>query len=216
MDSITPRTPSAFEADIEIRTRIAHNVVAGDIDAALEETQLHHPKVLEAEGGLMLFKLRCRKFVELILKGAEIKRQMGRTEHISRDGQESTDEMDVDDDSPPVASPTLTSTVNGFESNVLPGDVGPKIPGGKTAATARYDAATTEAIAYGQMLQADYKGDPRPEVEAIFQRTFGIVAWDDPLRAGGSAAEVAGHHSRVALANELNQAILSELDCMWF
>ncbi|KAK0245430.1 hypothetical protein EDD85DRAFT_783335 [Armillaria nabsnona] len=57
---------------------------------------------------------------------------------------------------------------------------------------ARYEDSLSEAIAYGQSLQADYKADHRPE----------------PLEAGGTAAEVVGIEVRIALANELNQAIL--------
>jgi len=55
-------------------------------------------------------------------------------------------------------------------------------------------------------LESDYKN--RAEVRAIFKRTSVIMAYDDPLEAGGDAAEVAGQASRVALATELNQAIL--------
>ncbi|PBL01455.1 hypothetical protein ARMGADRAFT_427191 [Armillaria gallica] len=76
---------------------------------------------------------------------------------------------------------------------------------------ARYEKSLSEAIAYGQSLQADYKADHRPEVKGIFKKTFGILAWVDPLEAGGSAAEVVGIEARIALANELNQAILSKL-----
>ncbi|PBL01436.1 hypothetical protein ARMGADRAFT_426268 [Armillaria gallica] len=73
---------------------------------------------------------------------------------------------------------------------------------------ARYEDSLSEAIAYGQSLQADYKADHRPEVKGIFKKTFSILAWDDPLEAGGTAAEVVGIEAKIALANELNQAIL--------
>ncbi|KIJ21428.1 hypothetical protein PAXINDRAFT_164933 [Paxillus involutus ATCC 200175] len=63
-----------------------------------------------------------------------------------------------------------------------------------------------KAVAYGQELESDYKN--RPEIRAIFKRTSVIMAYDDPLGAGGDAAEVAGQAARVALATELNQAIL--------
>jgi len=35
-----------------------------------------------------------------------------------------------------------------------------------------------------------------------------VVAYEDPLEAGGEAAEVAGHEARILLATELNQDIL--------
>ena len=74
------------------------------------------------------------------------------------------------------------------------------------ATAAQYGSALEKAVVYGQELESDYKN--RAEVRAIFKRTSVIMAYDDPLRAGGDAAEVAGQAARVALATELNQAIL--------
>ena len=52
--------------------------MAGDVDGALHDTTTTFPTVLEREQGLMLFKLRCRKFVELILDTADaLKRTQG-------------------------------------------------------------------------------------------------------------------------------------------
>lgn len=45
--------------------------MAGDVDGALNSTTSTFPTVLEREQGLMLFKLRCRKFIELILIAAD-------------------------------------------------------------------------------------------------------------------------------------------------
>jgi hypothetical protein len=45
--------------------------VVGDVDGALNDTTSAFPAVLEREQGLMLFKLRCRKFVELVLIAAD-------------------------------------------------------------------------------------------------------------------------------------------------
>lgn len=52
--------------------------MAGDVDNALNDTTTTFPTVLEREQGLILFKLRCRKFVELILDAADaLKRTQG-------------------------------------------------------------------------------------------------------------------------------------------
>lgn len=52
--------------------------MAGDVDSALKDAKLTFPSVLEREQGLMLFKLRCRKFIELILIAADaLKRTRG-------------------------------------------------------------------------------------------------------------------------------------------
>jgi hypothetical protein len=74
-------------------------------------------------------------------------------------------------------------------------------------AKAKYELALRDAIAYGKALQHDYKDDARPEVRSISKKTLGIVAWNDPLNED---AELSGHEARVALATELNRAILGE------
>lgn len=192
--------PGMHHSDIELRTRIVNSVICGDIDKALEETQRWHPKVLEKDDGLMRFKLRCRKFVELILEAAELKKNMKSEDASGVDG------MDVDDE----AGDGIAT--NRYSTNVIaiPAKSKRKQSISSSHNHAQYESALSLAITYGQTLQSDYKTDSRPEVRAIFKRTFGVVAYEDPLEAGGDAAEVAGHEARVALATELNQHILRE------
>ncbi|PBK70343.1 SPRY-domain-containing protein [Armillaria solidipes] len=196
MDTDIPPRPS-YEGDVQSRTRIVNSVMSGDIDAALSETQKCHPSVLEAEEGLMMFKLRCRKFVELILEAGEMKKAMKPKTHphpdVDDSDSEMVDGMDLGDD--------MSMDIDDGFSNGVSMSAAEK-------SVARYEKSLSEAIAYGQSLQADYKADQRPEVKGIFKKTFGILAWDDPLEAGGTAAEVVGIEARIALANELNQAIL--------
>jgi hypothetical protein len=205
--------------DIELRTRIVNSVIEGDIDTALDETARWYPKVLEREEGLMLFKLRCRKFVELILEAAELKKRMKREDMEEEvggalEGKIRMDGMDVDD-----GLEDGVVSMNGFASGSSGSSTIPikakrkqsiSYSDWKGAAVARYESTLNSAILYGQTLQSDYKTDSRPEVRVIFNRTFGIVAYEDPLEAGGDAAEVAGHESRITLATELNQDILRE------
>jgi hypothetical protein len=216
--------PTEVEGDIELRTRIVNAVAAGDIDTALTETKKHHAAVLEKDDGLMLFKLRCRKFVELILEASELKKRMKREEIDMAVEEEDVDlvedmdgatDMEVDDD----ASPTTNGYSNGTpaipirakrKQSVSSLSASGWTPG---ATTAQYENALNKAIAYGQTLQTDYKTDERPEVQTIFKRTFGLVAYVDPTDAGNEVAEIVGQEARVKLANEMNQAILS---VFWF
>jgi len=209
--------------DIETRTHIVQSVIAGDIDTALSETRAHFPLVLEADAGIMLFKLRCRKFVELVLEAAELKRKMQAeedeisTEPVLHAKERNSDaakaaegmDMDIDDELPSMRNHTngyATSGLTGIPSE-LSGKLTPSTPTGFTTATAtQYGIALEKAVSYGQELESDYKH--RSEVRAIFKRTSVIMAYYDPLEAGGDAAEVAGQSARVALATELNQAIL--------
>ncbi|KAH7883956.1 hypothetical protein F5I97DRAFT_1897017 [Phlebopus sp. FC_14] len=208
--------------DIELRTRIVQSVIAGDIDTALAETQTNFPLVLAADAGLMMFKLRCRKFVELVLEAAELKKRMqveecqtgiepieGATQ--DNNGIKGAENgMDVDDEGP---RPSVTSDghlMNGFDAAMSYQTTRKRSASASTgcevATAAQYGSALEAAVAYGQELESEYKH--RSEVRAIFKRTSVIMAYEDPLEAGGDAADVAGQHARVALATELNQAIL--------
>ncbi|KAK1216717.1 hypothetical protein PQX77_020646 [Marasmius sp. AFHP31] len=201
---------SNIEHEIELRTKIINSVLEKDIDAALNETKRHYPAVLDAEDGLMSVKLRCRKFIELYLNTREPKQSYDASvasgvenhegshtpaEEDDYDVVEEPMEMEVDDEDVP--------STNGFG----PANGGTRVRR-ESSAQARYRAAMSETLAYGQSLQNDYKKDQRPEVQQILTRTFSIVAYPDPVAAGGSVAEVAGNEARVQLANEVNQAIL--------
>ncbi|KAJ7226074.1 SPRY-domain-containing protein [Mycena pura] len=196
MDGAPTGAALSFDGDMELRTQIVNSVIAGDIDAALAETKKQYPSVLEADEGLMLFKLRCRKFVELLLKATELHKRM-KTEDAVDDEMG----MDIDDDAIPLSSPVSprVTTTGAKGAPFLPGRVSSK---------AQVESALSQAILYGQALLNDYNSDKRPEVQSLFTRTVGIVAWHDPIEHGGVAAEVAGPEARVELANELNQAIL--------
>ncbi|OAX43637.1 SPRY-domain-containing protein [Rhizopogon vinicolor AM-OR11-026] len=207
--------------DIDIRTRIVHAVLAGDIDTALSDTQTHFPRALDADAGLVLFKLRCRKFVELVLGAAELKKRMRAQEaemNVEMDGDDkgSLDGMGMDvDDGADASSGGVMSGYGGGSGNSSAIPIKPKrktsfasysLSSLSGATAAQYGSALENAVAYGQELQSDYKD--RPEVRAIFKRTSVIMAFEDPLGAGGDAAEVAGQAARVNLATEVNQAIL--------
>jgi hypothetical protein len=231
--------------DIELRTHIIQCVVSGDVDTALTATRKHFPLVLLADAGLMLFKLRCRKFVELVLEAAELKKKMTAEENemnvegcgpISRsasgsalesvsedtvgsDGEVMVDglDMDIDGGEAEVDAPDVSAhTEMNMPTPSAPIAIGPSrkpsvvslssTSSWAGATAAQYGSALEKAVAYGQELESDYKN--RAEVRAIFKRTSVIMAYDDPLEAGGDAAEVAGQAARVALATELNQAIL--------
>ncbi|KAG6857659.1 hypothetical protein H0H87_010228 [Tephrocybe sp. NHM501043] len=229
VDMTSPQDESE-DAELEHRTKIVNSVIAGDIDTAIEGTKKYHPMVLQAEEGLMFFKLRCRKFVELILEAAELKKKMRRVGSDVEPGTYTTashddsvieemdgiytDGMDVDEEGGVAALPH-SATTNSFGSSLITSrarrrsSVNVTTPDGELGSTlSHYEAALHQAIAYGQTLSNDHKDDVRAEVRQIFKRTFAIVAWEDPASAGGVVAEIVGHAAKVALANELNQAIL--------
>ncbi|KAL4257246.1 B30.2/SPRY domain-containing protein [Pleurotus pulmonarius] len=81
-----------LESEIEQRTKVVHAVMEGDIDGAIQEARRCYQDVLEMEDGLVLFKLKCRKFVELVMKSTEMKDKM------SNGGEEDGMVMDIDDE----------------------------------------------------------------------------------------------------------------------
>ncbi|KDQ54931.1 hypothetical protein JAAARDRAFT_354484 [Jaapia argillacea MUCL 33604] len=232
LSSISNNRSSSSENDFENRLRIVNAVIAGDVDTALDDITKFYPKVLDESEGMMKVKLRCRKFVELMLEAGECAKRLREVEREEReresrsvngmmDGMMSSSAMDIDDSDTiptPIPAPSSTNPVtNGFSST--PSAAIP-IKGKRKqsfsvsapsqavkAATARYSTALNEALAYGQALRTNYK-DARPEVGALFKRTFGIVAYEDPASVGGEVAEVVGQEARAVLANELNMAIL--------
>jgi len=213
---------SSEPSPIDTRTSIVKAVAKGDIDAALAATELNYPGVLEKEQGLILFKLRCRKFVELLLETAEAlkrvkkeeedaeanKREVAferraRSAHSAVHEGDGLDGMDIDEDAfhPP--------HTNGFAKSpepVMMSRRGRQRPSAEWTDAAQI--ALDDALSYGQRLEMDYKADVRPEVRAHLKRTFSVVAYEDPLAVGGEVAEIAGQESRELLATELNQAIL--------
>ncbi|KAF6766434.1 ran-binding protein 10 [Ephemerocybe angulata] len=224
-------TEDNLEDDIERRTRIVSAVVKGDIDLAISDTEKYHPTVLKAEASLMLFKLRCRKFVELILESAAMKKEMElakdrdtpRTEPPfvtpvavvpsippSTDGDwfEESMDMDVDDDGAGHNEVHAKHASCWLEPDSVRAGKQKADGFGGLVSTAQYEAALSAAIVYGQSLSDDYKGDTRSEVKQLVKQTFGILAWEDLLRVGGETAEFVSVEARVRLASELNQAIL--------
>ncbi|KAJ2933593.1 hypothetical protein H1R20_g3540, partial [Candolleomyces eurysporus] len=201
----------SLEDDIERRTRVVDAVIRGDIDRAITETEKYHPTVLKAEEGLMLFKLRCRKFVELILETAAMKRELDALEArrerptfappiADGDGLEESMDMDIDDDQ--------TCELSAPQVEPISKGAGKQRAENGLVSAAQYEAAINAAIDYGKALRADYKGDTRQVVKQLLTQTFSIIAFHDPLGQRGEMANFVSVNARTQLASELNQAIL--------
>lgn len=248
-----------FDHELNTRLSITNAILKGDIDSALSLIYAHHSTVLECEQGLILFRLRCRKFVELVLEAGEALRRVKEAEAtpkpavstLALDGEDvvgtmdGVGAMDVDDPSPealPSSSEPRSSslsTATPAQSHITPAPLAlslsapaPSAPSGPThpdsasssspsptstpvqtthaALSAFARASLQTALQYGQTLDTDYKNDTRAGVRAHLRRTFGVVAFDDPVAKGGEVAETAGQAARNALAAEVNQAILGE------
>jgi hypothetical protein len=211
----TSRRTGLTEADIELRTNIVNLVHIGNIDEAMDLLRKHYPSVLEADKQLISFKLRFRKFVELILCTTELKKKMKVLKELEEqrwkaDPQDSwmADEMgmDIDEDAPPPMIEPILSTNSTASQDGHDRYINPEL----NEINAQYEDALHTAISYGQALSLDYHSDSRPELQHLFRKTFGIVAWEDPSDEGSGMADIVGQQSRTALAHEINEAILSE------
>ncbi|KAH9855764.1 SPRY-domain-containing protein [Lenzites betulinus] len=222
-----------LDQDLNTRLSITNAIIHGDIDTALSLIRAHHSSVLEREQGLVLFRLRCRKFVELVLEAGEALRRVKDAEReaaaarapdpmgamtASFDGvvdgimgeMDGMGAMDVDDPSheahstPSASTPTVSAVAPSGTTSASPAPV----QSAHAALAAVAKTALHTALSYGQTLETDYKSDLRVGVRTHLRRTFGVVAYDDPIGAGGEVAEIAGQAARDALAAEVNQAIL--------
>lgn len=222
---------SARQEKVQSRQRIVYAVQAGDIDLALDMTKQYCPKVLEADKGLIHLKLRCRKFVELMLHASDAQQKMKSEPEVSApvkvpdSGKDSGGAMEVDDEGPGPLSPSAS---NGFSKTNTPAVASPSAPivaprmskrassrTPQSPALVAYQAALAEALDYGRQLQADYRADSRPDVQSLLKLTFSLVTYEDPRKAGGEVAELASQEARNRLSQEVNQAILGKCPILY-
>ncbi len=84
--------------------------------------------------------------------------------------------------------------------------------------------ALKAALAYGRALRTEYKKEAieRPDVHALLERTWSVIAYHFPVEAGGEVGRWAGQDARDSLAGEVNQVILGARSflasftvCLW-
>jgi len=172
-------------------------ILSGDIDQALEVTNSHFPTVL-AENPDILFRLKCRKWVELISKTTELNRKQA--QEGRRSSSNHSKGFGVDNDF--AQAMDLDSHTEGIQ----PTTESDKAP--STDSFLQYDQLINEAMLYGQELQREYR-DEDGEYAKTLQDIFSLVAYNDPKDS------VHGHlldsSGRVTVAEELNSAILGTL-----
>lgn len=138
----------------EQRARIMSAIVRGDIDTALTLLKALFPASLSYDGGLVHFKLRCRRFVELILEAYEAKRRVSKeAENAAHDmagsgavAAEGANAMDLDDEEDFPLSPASHSSpwnINGggIGTGIVPIMPSPTNKKGKQPARRRSSAS---------------------------------------------------------------------------
>lgn len=179
-----PRNSSPYANKSET-TGIRKAILEGDIDRALKYTKAYYPRVL-SENENVYFRLRCRKFIEMVLKEATQRLEAEkRYSNGSSNGISDHQDTDMDD-----------GAALGTEDEDMDGEDGTDNVSG-----------VPKTVAYGQQLQAEFKDDPRREVKKTLEEIFALVAYKDPLQSK-EMAHLLDKKGRVAVAEELNSAIL--------
>ncbi|TVY92111.1 Ran-binding protein [Lachnellula willkommii] len=187
------------DEDAGHRQRIRKAVSEGDIEKALKYTNAFYPQVLK-DNDHVYFRLRIRRFIEMIRQGAEMQRSLSTNgtkksnghgpayhydEYVSHD-------MEIDDHQD-------QNNHDRMETEESPVDH-----------QAKYQQLTHDTLIYGQALDAEFKHDPRREVKKALQDAFALMAYKDPFTES-SLAYLLDISGREAVADELNSAILSSL-----
>ncbi len=178
-------------------------VLDGDIEKALKHTKAFFPQVLK-DNEHIYFRLRCRRFIEMIRHGAEMYRlncasSNGVKKATSTHNGDWYDEvinhdMDIDDQNPP-QQPVRNNSWDKMDTDVA------------SDRHAAYEKLLQDTLIYGQNLQAEFRNDPRREISKALNDAFALLAYQDPLGEKEVAHQL-DINGRVAVAEELNSAIL--------
>jgi hypothetical protein len=185
---------------------IRASILDGDIDKAIKHTQAYYPSVLPNNENIY-FKLRCRKFIEMIQRSNELKAQIQpipTSKHSTSNKRHSsaTDEYDFEmelDEQLGVHNPPL-SLGNKDQDQYLDDEDDDEQMRRKA------QRLTTDTLKYGMELQTEFANDPRREVKQALHDTFALIAYENVQES--ALAPLLDAAGRVPVAEELNSAIL--------
>lgn len=190
------------------RQKIRRAILDGDIDKALKYTQSFFPQVLQDKRNEdVYFQLRCRKFVEMMrryaeLQGGSVPSENGHNGHSAPD-ETFDNQMELDDQ----LSRESTKQNNLSSEEDVDMDTSTASRPNKSPHMTSADYLTT-ALVYGQELQAEFGSDDRPAVKEQLRQLFAIVAYVDPRDS--VVGEILDKRGRVGIAEGINGAILGE------
>ncbi|KAH6682935.1 hypothetical protein B0J14DRAFT_556204 [Halenospora varia] len=186
------------DQDAGHRQRIRAAVLDGDIESALKFTNTYYPHVLK-DNEHVYFRLRCRRFIEMIRQGAEMQNSPSKAIPKKANGHSGdwydevlNHDMDLDD------HPAHNNNWDRMDTEESP------------EYQMEYERLLQATLTYGQDLQAEFKDDPRREVGKALEEAFALMAYQDPLNAK-EVSHLLDPAGRVAVAEELNSAILLSL-----
>ncbi|KAK0635572.1 hypothetical protein B0T17DRAFT_587040 [Bombardia bombarda] len=204
-DDLIPGINIKDDEDANNRQRIRRAVLEGDIDQALKFTKTFYPNVLD-ENEQVYFRLRCRKFIEMIRKEAEynlLLEKRGLAAAATKYFKREEDDEEMFDVSGGGGGGNVGH--NWDADNAM--DTDDAFDGG---AAAEVSQLSQEALAYGMELRSEFSTDPRREVSKHLDEIFALIAYPNPLKVK-EVAHLLDRSGRAAVAEELNSAILMSL-----
>ncbi|KAE8452802.1 hypothetical protein EG329_013074 [Mollisiaceae sp. DMI_Dod_QoI] len=185
------------DEDAGHRQRIRTAVLEGDVEKALKYTNAYYPNVLK-DNEHVYFRLRCRKFIEMVRQAAELQNSSTKNSIKKSNGHNGdwyddiiNHDMDLDDHQ-------NSNNYDRMDTEDLPESQG------------QYSRLVDDTLSYGTELQAEFKDDPRREVKKGLDDIFALMAYQDPMNAK-EVSHLLDTNGRMAVAEELNSAILLSL-----
>ena len=188
-----PKTSTRVTLTSTLEIRAA--ILDGDIDKALKRTNAYYSHVLQ-DNPQIYFRLRCRKFVEIMRQAAEVldrsvekkpKFANGDASAISDDHFEP--DMEIDEQ--------LNGNDDWDRMETEEADNGLK-----------YQTLTENALLYAQELDTEFKNDRNKDVKDELENIFAMFCYEDPRKSPSKIAHLLDRAGRVPVAEELNSAIL--------
>ncbi|KAF2677081.1 Ran-binding protein-like protein [Lentithecium fluviatile CBS 122367] len=211
-DADIPYLDTEEDIDATQRQKIRAAILDGDIDKALKHTTAYYPTVLRDNENIY-FKLRCRKFIEMIRKCNELKEHMhpiptppskrstaSNNANNTNRNSTATDEYDFE-----MELDEQLGVHNGAPWEADEEEDDEDIEDKE----AKHLDMESKTIAYGQELQAEFLNDPRREVKKALEDTFALIAYENVRES--TLAPLLETSGRMPVAEELNSAILVSL-----
>ncbi|KAL2157349.1 hypothetical protein VTH06DRAFT_6167 [Thermothelomyces fergusii] len=199
------------DEDAHNRQRIRRAVLEGDIDRAMKYTNDCYPTVLR-DNEQVYFRLRCRKFIEMIRKEAEHNLLLEERRNAQIGSSKSLASGDTDEEMLEAGAGDMGATPaypdgSGEDMDMAMGDADGS---GDNDLAAGLSKLSQEALVYGMELRAEFGADPDPEVARQLDEISSLFAYPNPLKVK-EVAHLLDGSGRVAVAEELNSAILTSL-----
>ena len=156
------------------------------------------------------FKLKCRKFIEMIRRCAELSDNdtIPASTKSARPASaaEEDDYNGVFDHQMELDQPASNG---GASSNKWPGNDGMETSmEDLQQQPTTYTDMITRTLQYGSELKAEFDGDVRREVKKTLEETLALIGYEDPR--GSPLRHLLDEGGRAPVAEELNRAILGE------